>query len=114
MKLWFEDDENRITPGGWTVARNVAVAKLYLAEGAVVEASFDHDIDFEFAGSSEGPQNGTDLVNWMIDALGPGRWPNIIWIHTHNRVAAKRMKEKLDIFKPSNCHVFIRPYNPNS
>lgn len=75
MKLYLDD--MRPAPAGWTLATTVAEAKRHLETGTVEEASLDRDL-YEWepgrfvSTAREQPENGEDLVRWMIET---GHWP---------------------------------------
>ena len=88
MKLWLDDERDPVDFGqeGFTWAKNIWDARLYLESGEVSFASLDHDLGPGYSGFS----TGYDLINWME---ANDIWPKDgISIHSMNPVGRKQME----------------------
>lgn len=108
MKLYLDD--LRKCPIGWTLARDVAGARLAVLaclgrNDVWTDASLDHDLaDEHYAGMGymgEGKeQTGLAFVDWMIET---NTWPvNKPGVHSMNPAGAARMRAAIDRYGPYN------------
>lgn len=81
MKLWH--DNYRYPPAGWDWARTNTEAQQKLQSGQVTHISLDYDM---------GPQNGNQLVQWMIRE---NHVPPTVIIHSQNPHGVREMAETL-------------------
>lgn len=85
VRLWL-DDVRRPPSEDWTWAKSVEEAIKISSTGTVAEMSLDNDLyPFE--------HDGFEVVEWMAEHHV---WPNVVRIHTSNRVASTWMAGLLE------------------
>jgi hypothetical protein len=91
IQLWLDD--LRPPPDGWVWARTAPEAIEILLKGNVGQMSLDHDL-----GEEAGVGCGNDVVVWLENEVGEGRWPRSIpqmTVHSANPVARARMLQAI-------------------
>lgn len=108
-------DDVRPCPDGWTAARTVEEAQVWLSAHAVDACSLDHDMGAcdaciatgAHVGDMATPEttflywcphvmDGTKLVRWMVET---GNWSTQKpTVHSMNPAGAKRMRDLIDQF----------------
>ena len=116
IKLWHDDV--RPAPDGWIWARTNAQACAILENSwPVIEISMDHDLGFHDVEIPDDPdeflavmqlkgdeEEGTELVQWMIDN---DKVPPNIRIHSWNPDGARKMAR---LFNDAGYSVVVDPY----
>jgi len=94
IKVWLDDE--RPTPEGWVSAKTAAEAISLLKTGKVSEISLDNDLGPAAAGE------GYDVICFIEteafvhqEHFTPATMP-VIYIHTANPVARKKMEATID------------------
>lgn len=117
VKLWH-DDIRRPPDDSWKWARTNYEAKAILLLADVDVISLDHDMGLErvdpdipdadlmVTGDRDPDEDGTELVNWMIET---GNLPSEIRIHSWNPAGASRMA--LALRDAGVKAIEVRPYS---
>lgn len=98
-RLWLDDI--REAPEGWIRCRWPDEVIEFLKEGDVTEISLDHDLGDAPAGYCESERTGMDVLRALMymQSLEPDLVLPVIHIHSNNIVAAKRMREWVQLLQ---------------
>lgn len=95
MKVWLDDV--RPAPTGWIWARWPYEVIEHILTGDVTHVSLDHDLGDDSRGT------GYDVILHIEEAASRGIKPPVVFLHTANPVARKRMQQGLDAIARITC-----------